>query len=91
MKFLDLDFFQMDIVHNCDYYGERLDSSCTRPWKEKDLISYLEGNLGLSRDKKIKGRIVKYHHEIFYFWRELILNGELTVSFDVIHVDGTQI
>lgn len=90
MKFLnlDLDFFQMDVVHNCNDYGERLDSFCTKPWKEEDLISYLEGNLGLSKDKKIKGRIVEHHHEIFYFWRELILNGELTVPFDVIHVDA---
>lgn len=90
MKFLDLDldFFQEDVVNFKFNYKERLDSACTKPWKEEKVINYLEGNLGLSREKKIKGRIVKHHHEIFYFWRELILNGKLSIPFDVIHVDA---
>lgn len=84
---LDLDFFQDDIKHFCTDEKNITDNSI-KPWSEDKVIKYLEENLRLSRNNKVRGKIVKHHDEAFYFWRELILNKELEVPFDLVHVDA---
>ncbi|MBU3191895.1 UPF0489 family protein [Clostridium bowmanii] len=85
---LDLDFFQMDVSNWGNDYGKRLNSEYTQPWNKEKLVSYLETNLGLRKNKKIDGRIYTHHDEAFYFWRELILKGNLCIPFDLVHVDA---
>ena len=51
-------------------------------------MEYLENNLGLNKNKKIKGKIVEHHDEAFYFWRDLILRNKLNVPFEVVHIDA---
>lgn len=48
----------------------------------------MEKNLGLSKEHKIPGRIVRGHNEALYFWEELIEIGKLREPFDVVHVDS---
>ena len=93
MKILDLDMdYFMDQVATFvsdtsterlpeEHYGEYV-------WEEDRVRNFIENNLGLSRDRKIKGRVVVGHNEALFFWKELIKNGDLTTPFEVIHVDS---
>lgn len=85
---LDLDFFQEDVAHFVSDYDGRLESDNTKPWNRDKVIQYLENNLGLNKNNKIKGRIVEHHDEAFYFWRDLILEYKLKVPFEVVHIDA---
>lgn len=51
-------------------------------------IDFLENKLGLSKETKIKGRIVNRHYEALYYWRKLIQENLLSVPFEVIHIDS---
>lgn len=93
MKILDLDMdYFMDSVANfiAETEVERLPEdeygSCV--WSEERIRYFLEINLGLSKDRKIKGRIVSGHNEALLFWKELIERKELAIPFEVIHVDS---
>ena len=57
-------------------------------WSEREVRNFLEGNLGLSKQNRIRGRVVAGHNESLFFWRELIEKGDLSTPFDVIHVDS---
>ena len=57
-------------------------------WSEQEVRSFLENNLGLSKEHKKRGRIVSGHNESLFFWRELIEKGDLVTPFEVIHVDS---
>lgn len=57
-------------------------------WSEKSIRAFLENNLGLSKEKKIRGRIVVGHNESLIYWKELIDSGRLSIKFDVVHVDS---
>lgn len=57
-------------------------------WSKARVVDFLENNLGLSKKKKIKGRIVKDHNEALLFWKELIENKILQTPFEVVHVDS---
>lgn len=93
MKILDLDmdyfmttaaaFIGESVEDRLDeeFYGEHV-------WKEDEVREFLEKHLGLSKEHKIPGRIVVHHNEALFFWQELINKGELTVPFEVIHVDS---
>lgn len=87
---LDMDYFMDSVAHTPDSVLERLSEAdygdCV--WSERRVRSFLEENLGLSKERKLPGRIVCGHNEALIFWRELIAHGELTVPFDVIHVDS---
>ncbi len=87
---LDMDYFMETIAQTPfsitdrleeEYYGESV-------WSENRVRSFLEKNLGLSKDKRIEGRIVKGHNEALFFWEELIADGKLSDPFEVIHVDS---
>lgn len=88
---LDMDYFMTSIA-NCisDFVQERLpeDDYADCVWTETDVRNFLEKNLGLSKDKRIRGRVVAGHNESLFYWRELIEKGELSTPFDVIHVDS---
>lgn len=81
---LDLDFFQN---------GRKTDGFCGQSdgvsaWTETQVRGYLENNLKLDKNHKIKGKIVNKHHEAFDFWEQLIKNDLLTIPFSVDHVDA---
>ena len=57
-------------------------------WTEEEVRGFLENNLGLSRDRKIRGRIVTGHNESLFYWEELINRGDLITPFEVVHVDS---
>ena len=93
MKILDLD---MDYFTERPAYfvsadsSERLTEECytNSVWSEQRVRSFFENNLGLSKDKKIRGRVVSGHNESLLYWKELISAGYLKVPFEAIHVDS---
>ena len=64
-----------------EYYGSFV-------WKEDKVRNFIENNLGLSKNNKIKGCIVKGHNEALFFWKKLIDQNKLEVPFSVVHVDS---
>ena len=87
---LDMDYFMDDIAnHVPESSKERLSEEYNGSvWNEERVRSFIEHNLGLSKSKKIKGRIVAGHNESLFFWRELIASKKLTIPFEVVHVDS---
>lgn len=92
MKVLDLDMdYFMEVIAETpfsvtdrleeEYYGESV-------WSENRIRSFLENNLGLSKDRRIEGRIVCGHNEAWFFWEELLADGKLSDPFEVVHVDS---
>lgn len=92
MKVLDLDMdYFMEVIAETpfsvtdrleeEYYGESVRS-------ENRIRSFLENNLGLSKDRRIEGRIVCGHNEAWFFWEELLADGKLSDPFEVVHVDS---
>ena len=84
---IDLDFFLNKIVF-WKKDNKRLNEKEYIPWKKERVIDFLENQCNISKENKIKGRIIKKHHEAFYFWKELIHKNELTTPFEVVHVDA---
>ena len=88
---LDMDYFMKSVATSIfedetarlseDDFGKDV-------WDEEEVRSFLENNLGLSKNWKIRGRIVRGHNEALLYWKELIKRGELSVPFEVIHVDS---
>ena len=74
---LDMDYFMDSVAHTPDSVLERLSEAdygdCV--WSERRVRSFLEENLGLSKERKLPGRIVCGHNEALIFWRELIQNN----------------
>ncbi len=81
---------------NCVAYGRSEDNDERMPeegwgeevWPASKVRFFLEKNLGLSKDRKIRGRIVVGHNEALSYWKELIFDNRLSVPFEVIHVDS---
>lgn len=93
MKLLDLnmDYFMENIaIGITESREERLSEDeygyCV--WSEQRIRSFLEDNLGLSKGRKIKGRIVTGHNEALFFWQELITKESLETPFEVVHIDS---
>lgn len=88
---LDMDYFLNDfatfVSESCvkrlseEYYGKEV-------WSEDRVRLFLEKNLGLSKEKRIKGRIVAGHNESLFFWKDLINNKIVEPPFEIIHVDS---
>ena len=88
---LDMDYFMKSVATNIsEFEAKRLseDDWGGYVWTEGEVRDFLEGNLGLSKDNKIRGRVVIGHNESLFFWRALIEEGVLSTPFDVIHVDS---
>ena len=93
MKILDLDmdyFMEKIALFTPESNTERLSEVDFGDgvWSEERVCYFLEKNLGLSKDRRIKGRIVSDHNESLFFWKELIEKGELSIPFEVVHVDS---
>lgn len=88
---LDMDYF-MDSVATFipESSIERLNEEqySNAVWSPERVKTFFECNLGLSKNLKIKGRIVSGHNEALHFWKELINAGKLEIPFEVIHVDS---
>ena len=93
MKVLDLDmdyFVKLVATDIVDSETNRLSEaeygSCV--WDEREIRDFLENNLGLSKERRIKGRVVSGHNEALFYWKELIEKQLLSKPFEVIHVDS---
>ena len=88
---LDMDYFMDTVAAFISSSSvERLPESDygDAVWAEDRVRTFLEENLGLSRQNKLPGRIVVGHNESLFFWEELIEQRRLTAPFEVIHVDS---
>lgn len=88
---VDMDYFMTRVENNVPRYEtKRLDESeyGSTVWSVRRIYDFLENNLGLSKERKVPGRIVTGHDEALYFWKELIEQGRLKKPFEVIHVDS---
>lgn len=93
MRILDLDmdyFMDSPAIGINEEIEERLSETeyAQEVWSEKRVRNFLENNLGLSTDRKIRGKIIKGHNEALFFWKELISEGKLLTPFEVVHVDS---
>lgn len=86
---IDMDYFLEKIpIFIPDSSVERVPGNEYPVWTRDAVVDFLENNLGLSKNRKIRGKIVKHHYEALYYWRDLIKNKKLEVPFEVIHVDS---
>lgn len=88
---IDLDYFMDTVASFIDEDSSlRLDEECygESVWSETQVRDFLENNLGLSKERKIQGRVVRGHNESLIFWKELISNRVLSTPFEVVHVDS---
>lgn len=87
---LDLDYFLDPPDYDPPNSDERVnDIMCIESvWSENSVRNFLEKNLGLSKDKKCKGCILKGHDEALYFWEKLINSNNLQTPFSVVHIDS---
>ena len=88
---LDMDYFLDYPINGISYDSEQRvsdDRVIDSVWSEDRVRFFLENNLGMSKNNKIMGRIVKGHNEALFFWKELIEKGMLDYPFSVVHVDS---
>lgn len=86
---IDMDYFVDEMaVFIPQNSAERLNDEDYTVWKREQVVEFIEKNLKLSKDKKIRGRIVTHHQEALYYWRDLIHSNELKTPFEVIHIDS---
>ena len=86
---VDLDYFLDAPVNDPANDGRVSSLECVESvWEKERVVTFLETHLGLSKDKKIRGRILTDHDEALYFWNELIEAGYLNPPFSVVHVDS---
>lgn len=84
---IDLDFFLADCCELAPL-GERPNVIGHEPWQAAAVRAFLENNCGLSRCKKVPGRIFMTHDGALRFWGELLESGRLGVPFEVTHIDA---
>ena len=84
---IDLDFF-LNKVSDSREDSKRLDKNQYYPWRNDALRSFLEKRCNLTSKTPIRGRIVKKHHQAFFFWRELIQNNIIETPFELVHIDA---
>lgn len=84
---IDLDFFLDRVTFPISNENRYPDEKC-EVWSKEKVVEYLEKTLKLCKNKKIKGRIITNHNESLNFWKEQIINGKLTVPFQIIHIDS---
>ncbi|MBR5288810.1 MAG: UPF0489 family protein [Clostridia bacterium] len=83
---LDMDFFLSDPCPLAPL-GERPQESCARVWSDEEVVRFLEEQCGLSREKPVPGAIFETHDQAIDFWAARIAQGQLSVPFEVVHVD----
>lgn len=85
---IDMDYFLEDVPHFISQECTDRVSEDYKPWNKDKIIDFIENNLKLSKNNKIKGKIVHHHHEALYYWKDLIENNLLKTPFEVIHIDS---
>lgn len=86
---IDMDYFLKEIpIMISENSTDRVSDESYQVWSKEEVIEFLESRLGLSKETKIKGRIVTHHNEALYYWRGLIQADKLSVPFEVIHIDS---
>lgn len=87
---IDMDYFLNQVASGLEERNSegRLPEEYYEVWTECDVRRFLEHNLGLSKDRRIPGRIVQGHNEALHYWEEKIKKQELVVPFEVVHVDA---
>jgi len=87
---LDMDYFMTEIAHTPFSSEMRLDEEeyGWSVWSADNVRRFLEVNLGLSKEHKIPGRVIRGHNEALFFWEELIECSKLEDPFEVVHVDS---
>ena len=85
---LDLDFFADCICQAPAFSEERLSSDECEPWSESIVREFLEDRCGLSRERPVRGCVVKHHHEALSVWKELIDTEQISGGLEVTHVDA---
>jgi len=83
---IDLDFFLKDIVH--DPKQKRPNDSDYDIWEIDEVIFFLEQNCKLNENKKIKGKLLETHDELFYCFKNMIEQEILEVPFKIVHIDA---
>ena len=68
---LDMDYF-LDVVPTHIDEGKRQSRSeyVNGVWDKCRVRSFMENNLGLSKEKRIPGRLFTRHNEVLDFWTE---------------------
>lgn len=83
---LDMDFFLTDACPLAPL-GERPDDRCAKPYEDAEVIRFLEGQCGLSKERPLPGAVFDTHDKALDFWLSRMRSGELAAPFEVIHVD----
>ncbi|MFR7610904.1 MAG: hypothetical protein ACLUZ4_09185 [Christensenellaceae bacterium] len=84
---IDLDFFLADCCEPAPV-GARPDAAGHEPWQAEKVREFLEKNCGLNTERKIPGRVFETHDGALQFWQDLIAAGQLSVPFEVTHIDA---
>ena len=85
---IDMDYFLNKIHYTMDGSNNRLCSDEYIAWTKDDFKKFIENVLGLSKDKKTRGKVVNHHQEAFYYWRENIERNIISIPFKLIHIDA---
>lgn len=85
---IDLDFFLDRIFHCADEPPGRLSPREFRVEPEADALGYLRERCLVTEAEPTPGRACRHHREVFDHWERMIRSGELTVPFEVVHVDA---
>lgn len=83
---LDMDFFLTDACPLAPL-GERPSETCAEPYRDEQIIRFLEEQCGLSCERPVPGAIFDTHDKALDFWLARMQKGELNAPFDVVHVD----
>lgn len=84
---LDMDFFVRGL-YGPAAEGQRPQAPPEVAWDEGRLRAFLEGSLGLSRQRPTPGCLVRTHDGSLRLWQRLLEEGRLRAPFAVTHVDA---
>lgn len=84
---LDMDFFLSDVCALAAP-GERPCAREAQPWDEAAVRAFLEQRCGLSRERRVPGRVFETHDGALWLWREWARAGRIAPPFHVTHVDA---
>lgn len=84
---IDLDFF-LEPRPTRRAKNDRLSPWEFHPWSRHRVDDYLSTRCNLSKERRLPGAVVTYHHELFDRWKSLITSGRLRVPFHLTHIDA---
>lgn len=86
---IDMDYFLKEIpIMISGNSTVRISDDDYLVWSKDEVIDFFENRLGLSKEIKIKEKIVTHHNEALYHWRKLVQEYRLSVPFEVVHIDS---